>query len=119
MHPAKQLLTGTLGVDLTLPQVCPGHSTLKQKGGASTVTAWFKCIHTYISWHVHEHEHVHLYVCMFMCLAAVDSGRQWTVVDRVDRSTGVDSRQQVDSRQWSTVVDSGHTWSQSRQSGQR
>ena len=41
--------------------------------------------------------------------SGVDRGRQWTTVDRVDRSTGVDSRQQVDSRQRSTGVDSGHT----------
>ena len=39
-----------------------------------------------------------------------ERGRQWTKVDRVDRSTGVDSRQQVDSRQRSTGVESGHAW---------
>ena len=34
---------------------------------------------------------------------------QWSTVDRVDRSTGVDGRQQVDSPQRSTAVDSGHS----------
>ena len=41
----------------------------------------------------------------------VDIGRQGAAVDRVDRSTGADSRQRVDSRQQLTAVDSGQAWS--------